>query len=75
MSMLHRTNLHGVNTPQPNNLKTPQKVSHKYYTDADWFSVTALHKLSMSVLNDQSCIRLSTLFMSMLAILGHIRQL
>ena len=68
MSMLHRTNPHGVNTPQRNNLKTPQKVSHKYYIDADWFSVTALHKQSVSVLNDKSCIRLSTLFMSMSAI-------
>ena len=57
-----------VNTPQRNYLKTSQKVPHKYYkyadSTSDWLSITALHKQSISVLNDQSCIRLSTLSMS-----------
>ena len=73
MSMLHRTNLHDVSTPQRNHLKTPQRCLinvTKMLSKSDWFSVTALHKQRVSALNDQSCIQLSTLFMSFV---GHLR--
>ena len=72
MSMLHRTNLHGVNTPPHDNLNTTNRCLiniTKMLTKYQIGLVSLLFiNIALTVLNGQFCIQLSTLFMSMSAI-------